>query len=64
MQPEIIHAIRDYLHRRIDYRRGEIDWMRQQNPNDPTAAFLAVEIETLRNELTHLVDVEAGEPDA
>lgn len=64
MRPEIIHAIRDYLHRRIDYRRGEIDWMHQQNPHDPIAAFLAVEIETLRAELTHLVDVETGNADA
>ena len=66
MQIEEITVIRNYLRRRIDWRRGEIAWMLDRHPNDNAmyADELQDDITTLQAELTYLVDVENGEVDA
>ena len=64
MKPDTICELRRYLHARIDWRRGEIDWIRALDSADPTAETLDAEIIVLRGELTFLRDIECGDADA
>jgi len=64
MKPDTICELRRYLHARIDWRLGEIDWMRALDGASPTADAYDAEIRTLRDELTFLQDVEYGDADA